>query len=200
VGESSTSIPAPAASRGRLASLATAAAGTACLRAAQGFLLLLLAFSLRAADKPPYWLGLLVFAGVAGAFVGDLLGPRLRPGLYEESVVLASLVLAGAAAVFALSAYGLPSLILFALLAGGSTEIGRLAFQSLMQREAPGSVSGRVFVRYEVAFQLAWVAGALIPAMLPIPFRGGVLVLAVFYLLVGGTFLFRSEAAVHRER
>jgi hypothetical protein len=188
----------PSAFRGRLASLATAATGTACLRAAQGFLLLLLAFSLRTAARPPYWLGVLVFAGVVGAYVGDVLGPRLRPGLHEETVVLASLVLAGAAAVFALSAYGLPSLTLFALLAGGATEIGRLAFQSLMQREAPGGVWGRVFVRYEVAFQLAWVAGALVPAMISIPFRGGVMLLAAFYLVVGGTFLYRSQVAVHR--
>jgi hypothetical protein len=197
-GDATTSPSFPSAFRGRLASLATAAAGTACLRAAQGFLLLLLAFSLRTAAKPPYWLGVLVFAGVVGAYVGDVLGPRLRPGLHEETVVLASLVLAGAAAVFALSFYGLFSLALFALLAGGATEIGRLAFQSLMQREAPGGVWGRVFVRYEVAFQLAWVAGALVPAMISIPFRGGVMLLATFYLVVGGTFLFRSQVAVHR--
>ena len=53
-------------------------------------------------------------------------------------------------------------------------------------------------MRYEVAFQLAWVAGALVPAMISIPFRGGVMLLAAFYLLVGGTFLYRSQVAVHR--
>ena len=34
-------------------------------------------------------------------------------------------------------------------------------------------------------FQLAWVAGALIPAMLPIDFRGGFLILAILYLVAG---------------
>jgi hypothetical protein len=184
--------------RGRVPSLTTAAAGTACLRAAQGFLLFLMAFSLRTAGKPPYWLGSLIFAGILGAYVGDVLGPRLRPGLRGESVVLGSLLLAGAAALFALSAYSLPSLILFSFLAGGATELGKLAFQSLMQRETPGGVTGRVFVRYEVVFQLAWVAGALLPAMLSIPFRGGVILLAVFYLGVGGTFLARAQLEAHR--
>jgi hypothetical protein len=184
--------------RGRVPSLTTAAAGTACLRAAQGFLLFLMAFSLRTAGKPPYWLGSLIFAGILGAYVGDVLGPRLRPGLRGESVVLGSLLLAGAAALFALSAYSLPSLILFSFLAGGATELGKLAFQSLMQRETPGGVTGRVFVRYEVVFQLAWVAGALLPAMLSIPFRGGVILLAVFYLGVGGTFLARTQLEAHR--
>ena len=122
-----------------------------------------MAFSLRTAGKPPYWLGSLIFAGILGAYIGDVVGPRLRPGLRGETVVLGSLVLAGAAALFALSAYSLPSLILFSFLAGGATELGKLAFQSLMQRETPGGVSGRVFVRYEVVFQLAWVAGRCSP-------------------------------------
>ena len=114
-----------ALARGRVPSLATAAAGTACLRAAQGFLLFLMAFSLRTAGKPPYWLGSLIFAGILGAYVGDVLGPRLRPGLRGETVVLGSLLLAGAAALFALSAYSLPSLMLFSFLAGGATELGQ---------------------------------------------------------------------------
>jgi len=185
-------------SRGRIASLTTPAAATACLRGAQGFLMLLLAFSLREADKPAYWLGAMLLAGVIGGFVGDLMGPKLKPGTQEEGVVVGALVLAGASAAFALTEYSLPTLCLFTFLAGAATEIGRLAFQSLMQREAPGGVTGRVFVRYEVLFQLAWVAGAFIPAMFPIPFRLGVTMLAVFYLAMGATFLVRSEIQARR--
>jgi hypothetical protein len=46
-----------------------------------------------------------------------------------------------------------------------------------------------VFVRYEVVFQLAWIAGALIPSMLPIGFRQGFLVLAGLYLVAGVGYL-----------
>jgi hypothetical protein len=155
---------------------------------------LLFAFSVRRAGEPAYWLGLLVFAGVAGGFLGDLIGPRLSHGTPEQSVVLGSLVLAGLVAVVAADLFSLPVLTVFALLAGIATETGRLAFQSLMQRTAPGGVHGRVFVRYEVAFQLAWVAGAFLPAMFPIPFRLGVVLLAAFYLLAGVTFLVRSRS------
>src|SRR5205823_8114147 len=87
--------------------------------------------------------------------------------------------------------FGLPFLMLFAALAGAASEFGRLAFQSMMQRAAPGGAQGRVFVRYEVAFQLAWVAGAFLPAILPIPFRPGVLVLGAFYLTLGMWFVLR---------
>jgi hypothetical protein len=58
-----------------------------------------------------------------------------------------------------------------------------------MQRLAPGGAHGRVFVRYEVLFQLAWVAGALLPAMLPIGFRQGFLILFGLYVLVGIGYL-----------
>jgi hypothetical protein len=62
-----------------------------------------------------------------------------------------------------------------------------------MQQRAPGGAHGRVFVRYEVLFQIAWVAGAFLPAMLPIAFRPGVLFLAAFYLTVGFVFLARPR-------
>ena len=80
-------------------------------------------------------------------------------------------------------AFELVVLVLFATVVGASSELGRLAFQTLMQRLAPGGAHGRVFVRYEILFQLAWVGGALIPALAPIDFREGFLILAALYLV-----------------
>lgn len=178
---------------GRLPSLAPAAVGAAGLRGASGFLLFLLAFALRGGGQPRYWFGILAAAALAGGFVGDLVAPRLPAALREERIVLASIVAAGLAAVFALASFHLWTLALFCGLAGTATELGRLAFQSLMQRSAPGGAQGRVFVRYEVAFQLAWVGGALLPAVLPISFRAGVIVLAVFYLALGPLSVARAR-------
>ncbi len=58
-----------------------------------------------------------------------------------------------------------------------------------MQRLAPHGAHGRVFVRYEVVFQLAWVLGALIPAMTDVGFRGAFLVMAGLYLVAGIGYL-----------
>ena len=179
--------------RGHIPGLATAAAGTAAARAASGFLLFLLAFALRRADEPIYWLAVLMASTLAGALLGNLLAPRLPASAREETVVLGALVAAGAGALLAFFAFSLPVLAAFVALAGAAAEFGRLAFQSLMQRVAPSGAHGRVFVRYEVLFQLAWVAGAFVPAMLPVSFRAGVLILAVFYLLLGLTYLFRPD-------
>jgi len=60
-----------------------------------------------------------------------------------------------------------------------------------MQANAPGGALGRVFVRYEVVFQLSWVAGALGPAVLSIDFKAGILIMAAFYLALAGAWALR---------
>lgn len=190
-------VPAPEAPvsvdrRGRVVELARAAAATAGLRAAQGFLLALVAFALRAEDRPSYWFAVLLVAGTGGAAVGDVVAPRLPRAAREEIVVIGSLVAAGVAGLFALQTFSLPSLAVFALTVGMATEFGRLGFQSMMQRSAPGGAQGRVFVRYEVAFQLAWIGGAFVPAMFGVPLRGGTLILALFYLALGIPYLVQA--------
>ena len=171
--------------RGRIARLATAAAGTAVLRGASGFLLFLLAFALRRSHQPTYWFGVLAAAATAGSFLGDVVAPRIPSRIHGNSLVLGALFTAGVAGLLAFGAFDLLVLAIFAALAGAATEFGRLAFQSLMQRSAPGGMQGKVFVRYEVLFQLAWVGGAFIPAILPLRFRVGILILAMLYIVFG---------------
>jgi len=174
---------------GRLPELRVAAFGAGALRAASGFIVFLFAFALREGGQPTYWFGVLAVALAAGGFLGDVVAPHTPRGMREEGLVLSALVVAGAAAVAGFEVYGLGALAAFATLAGMATESGRVAFQSLMQRLVPVRAHGRVFVRYEVAFQLAWVAGAFIPAMIPLPFRTGVLLLALFYAAAGVVYL-----------
>ncbi len=181
--------------RGRIPALAEAALGAGGLRGAQGFLLALLAFALRDADAPTYWFGVLVVTGTLGAAVADFLVPRLPTTVREEVVVVGALLAAGVGAFLAIQTFGLPTLALFAALAGMSTEAGRLAFQSLMQANAPGGAQGRVFVRYEVVFQVAWVLGALIPSMFPLSFRAGFAVLVPFYLVLAAVYVARLVRA-----
>lgn len=174
---------------GSIAQLTAPAIGAAGLRAASGFLVFALAFGLRRSGEPAWWFVVLAAAATAGGLLGDVLAPRLRENLREEAVVIACLVGAGVGATLAFFAFSLPVLALFALTVGASAELGRLAFQSLMQRLVPGGAHGRVFVRYEVLFQLAWVGAALIPALVPVGFREGFLILAGLYLIAGVGYL-----------
>jgi hypothetical protein len=180
---------------GRVPSLAAPAAGNAALRGATGFLMLLLAFALRRSGEPAYWFGVLALGATAGTFLGDLVAPRLPSRVREEGVVVVALLAAGLVALIAFNLFQLGVLALFAVTAGAATEFGRLAFQSLMQRSAPQGAHGRVFVRYEVGFQLAWVAGAFVPAVIPIGFRLGILMMAAFYLLFGVWMVARRRMA-----
>ena len=184
--------------RGRIPALTVPAIGAVGMRAASGFLLFLLAFSLRRGGQPAWWFAVLAGAAVAGGFLADMVAPRFPRTVREEAMVVSCLLAAGLAASAAFQWYSLPVLAVFATVAGAATEFGRLAFQSLMQRQAPEGALGRVFVRYEVLFQLAWVAGAFVPAILPIEFRGGILALAVFYLLLTAVWYLRRRDAVVR--
>jgi hypothetical protein len=168
---------------GAIAQLTAPAIGAAGLRAASGFLLFALAFALQPSGQPTWWFAVLAGSATAGGFLGDVIAPKLPANLREEAVVIGCLIGAGIGATLSFFAFELPVLVVFALVVGASSELGRLAFQTLMQRLAPGGAHGRVFVRYEVAFQLAWVGGALIPALVPIDFRLGFLILAALYLV-----------------
>jgi hypothetical protein len=153
--------------------------------------LILAAFAVRREGLQTSWLGALAIAVGVGSFLADLLAPRLPETLREEFIVVGCTIAAGLGAFFAFTAFSLPILALFGLTAGAATELGRLAFQSLMQAHAPEGALGRVFVRYEVAFQLSWVAGAVGPAVLTIDFQGGMLIVAGFYLALAGAWAFR---------
>lgn len=176
---------------GRVRRLQLPAMGAIGMRAAAGFLLFLLAFALRDAEVPPLWFGVLAAAGVIGGFIADAVAPALRTDRREEAVVVAAVSAAGIGALLASQLFGLPLLTVYALAAGAASEFARLAFQALMQRHAPPEALGRVFVRYEVLFQVAWVLGAFVPVLLPISFRAGMAVLALFYGTLAAIYVWR---------
>jgi hypothetical protein len=183
--------PRPIGRRGRVEALTGPAIGAVGMRAATGFVLFLSAFAIRREGFPASWFVAMAVAAAAGGFLADLLAPRLPESLREEFIVAGCTVAAGLGAFLAFQAFSLPVLAIFGLTAGAATELGRLAFQSLMQQSAPEGALGRVFVRYEVVFQLFWVAGALGPAVLPIDFRAGILIVSGFYLALAGAWALR---------
>jgi hypothetical protein len=182
------------ATRGRIPQLASPAMGAIGIRAAGGFLLFLMAFALRDAEVAPWVFAVIAGAGIAGTFLADIVAPTLRTQTREEAVVIACVCAAGIGALVASEVFRVPLLAVYALTAGAATEFARLAFASLMQRYAPEGALGRVFVRYEALFQVAWVAGAFVPVLLPISFRQGMFVLTVFYATLAGVYVWRTRA------
>ena len=91
--------------------------------------------------------------------------------MVQERIISGVLFIAFAVTV---SASWLPSILgsmVVSLLLAGSAGSAKLAFDSLVQRDAPDANHGRSFALFEGRFQLSWAFGSLIAlviAMLPI--------------------------------
>lgn len=200
----------------RASTILLSASAMAVMRGAVGFVTFMLAFELRGGAEgldvsasgaalggsvgsargidivgdpgAPIWhFALVVAAAGLAAFAGVQIAPILRRRVVEELILLGSLAVALSTAVLAAMTGGLMGMM---LLSGGvaiTAAVGKLAFDSLVQRDAPDANHGRSFARFEARFQVAWVAGAFIPVILPIPARLGSILVA---LVAGAALIF----------
>jgi hypothetical protein len=84
-------------------------------------------------------------------------------------LICGALLASGVACLLAARFYSHFTAALLAGAVGGAFGIAKLAFDSMAQRGLPRHVQGRRFARWETAFQLAWVAGALLPVGVKLP-------------------------------
>ncbi|RMH79250.1 MAG: hypothetical protein D6683_06410 [Actinomyces sp.] len=115
---------------------------------------------------PAWHFGVVVAAAGLGAVTGARLAPALRSRLREESMLLGVLGALVGLAVFSAALGGLLGAVALALGVATAAGAGKLAFESLVQRDAPDANHGRSFARFEARFQIAWVIGAFVPAVL----------------------------------
>ena len=146
-----------------------AATSMAVLRAVVGFVTFLVAFVFRRDGVPSWWFGVVLATSMAGTLLGAAAAPRLRERVREESILTGCLVLVAAGGLLAARLDSRPVIAVFTAIVGFSASAGKLAFDSLVQRDAPEAAQGRSFARFETEFQLVWVVGALIPVVLSIP-------------------------------
>lgn len=90
-----------------------------------------------------------------------------------------ALVVITVAGLGAALAGGLVAAVLLALVLNFATSVARMAFDSIVQRDAPDSNKGEVFARLETRFQLAWVLAGLPPVAVTLPGRLGFLLIAL---------------------
>ncbi len=148
----------------RLAQLATAG-----VRAFNGFLLLLLAFELQRTGASLLDFGALLATAGAGFALASRLVPALERRVAEELMVVAALSLTAGAAFVAGQWFGFVAAAALAAAAGVAWGVAKLAFDGLLQSTVPASRRGAAFTRSETAFSIAWVAGAIVPTVVPLP-------------------------------
>ncbi len=180
------------------ASIRTGAFAMTVLRGAVGFTLFLAAFWLRAQDSGTLWFGAVVAVSAVATMVGNALAPRLRNRLREETMLSVALVAAAVVAVAAAVLGGAVALVLLAGVLNFVASLGRLSFESIVQRDAPGANQGRAFALFETRFQLSWAAGAFIAVALQLTVGPGAVAVAV--ATIAASVYLRVDAAPARRR
>ena len=193
--EAIASKPAERAEREELrsAGIVLASAAMMSIRGVIGFLTFHLLFWLRE-DYGLAQFGIAAAASTLGSMCGNISAPRLRRTLREEVMLTIALtVIAGAGLAAALTG-GLGTAIVVAFVANFSAAISRLAFDSIVQRDAPDANQGRAFARYETRFQLTWVMAALPPVLFTLPGQVGFLVVGLVGTFAAASYLVGSQA------
>lgn len=167
----------------RSTAIVLAASAMGLMRASVGFLFFHLAFWLRDQAAGTAWFALgVAFAGV-GTLVGNFVGPRVRRATREELMLTGALAVTALAGLGAALVGGVLAAVVLMGMVNMSGAISKLAFDSIVQRDAPDANQGRAFAQFEAKFQLAWVMAGMVPVLLPIPG-------AVGFAMVGALALF----------
>ncbi len=172
-------------------SIVFAGSAMAVMRGCVGFLTFLLAFLLKQQGEDAWVFGVVLASSALGGFVGVILTPRLRRVLREESMLAGSLLIPALVALIAARDGGTLGAVAIGFTVAAGAATGRIAFDSLVHRDGPEHLRGRAFARFETRFQLAWVAGALIPVALldVLSRRWGFFVLALVLFFAGLSYV-----------
>ena len=130
--------------------------------------------------EPVWRLGILLFMAVIGGLAGSFLAPKLRmKGRSEERLLMGSLLMVVAASLGAWAIGGLLGGMLIVFVSGFAAGAGKVAFDSIVQRDAADSDYGRSFAVFETRFQMTWVFGAIWPVFIRIPFAWGCFLIGI---------------------
>ncbi|SCG45539.1 MFS transporter [Micromonospora inositola] len=166
--------------------------GAAALRGLYGFLLLFLAFAIKAGDLTTDFfgrtlgaqgaLGLVGGALAVGSFLATAVGTRLR--IHRPTAIQSSgmIIVAGVAVLAALK-FSLPMVALLCLVAALFSGIAKLAVDASIQERIPERLRASSFAHSETALMLAFVAGGGL-GLVPFTGRIGVAVAAGVAALV----------------
>jgi hypothetical protein len=147
-----------------------ASVALSAVRVVVGFTTFLLAFHFKELEQVDVWdsrVGLVLCVAVAqiGFLLGSVAAIRARRMVHEEQIIVAALVVIGLVGLLTSLMGELPGAVLLAFAVGLAANSAKQSFDAIVQRDAPDANRGRAFARFEIRFQLCWVAGALVPVI-----------------------------------
>ena len=138
------------------------------LRGLVGFTFFHLAFWLRSRDQGTLWFAAVVGVSALAAMLGNAVASLLRARVREETMLTTALLVCAAAGL-GVSVLGGPlGAVVLAAVLNLMAALGRLNFESIVQRDAPGANQGRAFAVFETRFQLSWAVGAFVAVALQV--------------------------------
>ncbi len=179
-----------------LPSVVSAGNAMGFVRGVVGFMTFFTAFVLKFHHQGSAVFGLVFGASAVGNGIGTVIAAPLRRKLREEWMLVGAITIPAVLLVFAARLYSTASLAAAAAMVALSAASARLAFDSLLQRDAHDAVRGRAIARFETRFQLVWVCGGLLAVALSPhsefhPFDGkfGLFLMALVMLFAGFAYL-----------
>lgn len=157
------------------------------LRGIIGFLFFHVAFWLRDELAGTAWFGLALGLSSLATMIANLVAPVLRRTMSEWAMMIFVYLVVGLVGVFAGVVGGITAGIVLIAVTNGMGSIGRLSFESFVQRNAPDANRARALVRFETRNQLAWVGFGLCAVLLTLPgavgfgFVGAIGILGTIY-------------------
>ena len=163
------------------------------LRGLVGFTFFHLAFWLRSQDQGTIWFAAVIGVSALASMVGNAVASMLRVRVREETMLtVALLVCAGAGLGVAVLGGPVGAVVLAAVL-NLMAALGRLNFESIVQRDAPGANRGRAFAVFETRFQLSWAVGAFVAVAVQVSGTIGFLIVGVVAVAASIHVLGRSR-------
>jgi hypothetical protein len=156
-----------------------AAIAMTMLRAMVGFTFFHLAFWLRSQEQGTAWFAAVVGLSAVAAMAGNAVASKVRMRVREETMLSVSLLVCAVAGLSVAALGGPLGAILLAGVLNLMAALGRLNFESIVQRDAPGANRGRAFAVFETRFQLAWALGAFLAVAIQVPGPIGFLIVGL---------------------
>ncbi|MFM8856925.1 MAG: MFS transporter, partial [Actinomycetota bacterium] len=111
------------------------------------------------------WFGIAVSMAAVGSLFGNMSAKRLSRVERIEYLIVGGLVLIGAAGVFTALTSTTVTALLLMMFVNYAAAVSNMAFETIVQRDAPDANRGRALANYYTRFQLMWVAAGIIPVL-----------------------------------
>lgn len=162
------------------------------LRASVGFVFFHLAFWFRDQKAGTAWFGFAVAVLSVAIFLANAIGPVLRRKMSERTILDASLIVVSVTALLAGYFGGVTWGIVLVGVVNAMAATGKLAFEAIVQANAPDANRTRTFTRYETRNQLAWVTAGLLAVILTPSDQVGFAMVGVATGLAAAYYLYSS--------